>query len=752
MAVTATMGVGLLGVAAAAPLASASVSPTVSSASTVHAAAVPPITQTWTQTISDGSSPIAESSPSVATLADNQEAVLVGDRSDREYAFHLADGSASSGWAGGVNLGAPIDSTASVSGSGTGAIVYVGAGNSSASAAGGYAAINANGTERWFHTGQALPSGGSAGVSASLAVGNLQGGTDVVAGSMGQYESAFDGPSGSQLTGFPWFQADSSFSTPALANLSGSTDQIIEGGASTAGNAFNTQYSNGGHLRILSSTGNAGQSTPSGGLVCQYNTDEEVDSSPAIGLFGPGSSAAITFGTGTFYSGASTENQLLAVNTSCGKLWATTLDGHTSSSPALVDALGNGALQIAEGTTNGNGGGTTYLINGATGAVIWTAQATGEVIGSIVSADLSGSGYQDLLVPTTDGVQILDGKTGAQVGLLGNNIGFQNSPLVTDDPNGSIGITIAGYVSGGSIIDHYEVQGSNGATVNESGAWPMFHHDPQLTGNAGGISPPSIEVACNAPAGGPQGYLETASDGGIFTFGNLPFCGSTGSITLNKPIVGSEVTSDGGGYWMVASDGGIFSFGDAAFYGSTGSIKLNEPIVGMATTPDGKGYWLVASDGGIFSFGDAKFYGSTGGTHLNAPIVGMAATPDGKGYWLVASDGGIFTFGDATFKGSTGGIHLNKPIVGMATDTATGGYWLVASDGGIFSFGGAPFDGSTGGIALNKPIVGMEASPNGGGYRLVASDGGIFDFGNATFDGSEGGKPLNQPVVTIAGF
>ena len=52
---------------------------------------------------------------------------------------------------------------------------------------------------------------------------------------------------------------------------------------------------------------------------------------------------------------------------------------------------------------------------------------------------------------------------------------------------------------------------------------------------------------------------------------------------------------------MVASDGGVFSFGDAAFYGSTGAIHLNQAIVGMAATPDGGGYWLVASDGGIFT-------------------------------------------------------------------------------------------------------------------------------------------------------
>jgi hypothetical protein len=166
---------------------------------------------------------------------------------------------------------------------------------------------------------------------------------------------------------------------------------------------------------------------------------------------------------------------------------------------------------------------------------------------------------------------------------------------------------------------------------------------------------------------GVQGYWLAASDGGIFTYGNAQFYGSTGNIHLNKPIVGMAATPDGKGYWLVASDGGIFTEGDAQFYGSTGNIHLNKPIVGMATTPDGGGYWLVASDGGIFTEGDAQFYGSTGNITLNKPIVGMAATPDGAGYWLVASDGGIFTEGDATFYGSAGDIVLNKPIVGMAT-------------------------------------------------------------------------------------
>jgi hypothetical protein len=243
------------------------------------------------------------------------------------------------------------------------------------------------------------------------------------------------------------------------------------------------------------------------------------------------------------------------------------------------------------------------------------------------------------------------------------------------------------------------------------------------------------------------GYWLSAADGGIFNYGNAHFYGSTGNITLNKPIVGIASLGNRSGYWEVASDGGIFAFGDAGFYGSTGNIKLNKPIVGMAATPTGHGYWLVASDGGIFAFGDAKFYGSTGNLTLNKPVVGIAITPDGGGYWLVASDGGVFSYGDANFYGSTGNLTLNKPIVGMAAYPQGGGYWMVASDGGIFSYGNSHFYGSTGNLTLNKPVVGMASTFDGAGYWLVASDGGIFAYGDAGFAGSAGNLQLSKPIV-----
>ena len=81
-----------------------------------------------------------------------------------------------------------------------------------------------------------------------------------------------------------------------------------------------------------------------------------------------------------------------------------------------------------------------------------------------------------------------------------------------------------------------------------------------------------------------------------------PTEGSSASATLassaqwavsqrTSPIVGMVGTPDGAGYWEVAADGGIFSFGDARFLGSTGSVHLNQSIVGMASTTDGRGCW-----------------------------------------------------------------------------------------------------------------------------------------------------------------
>ncbi len=450
-----------------------------------------PFVEVWSRSLPDRGRPIALSSPNLATL-DDEPAVIVGDRAGHVYAFSLSTGKSVQGWPVGTG-GIPVDSTPSVvqlQASSPDDTVFVGIGNSATPHAGGYEAFNSNGARRWFVAVENPSSDPEAGktsaVRASLAVGELQGtGPDVVAPSLGQEEYAMNASTGATLTGFPWFTSDSDFSTPALGDLygDGRTD-IIGGGDQTAGVAYGIRYTQGGHLRVLAPTGNAGTGSPSGGLICGYDTDQVVQSSPAVGRFLTGGAVGIVVGTGTHWPGAEDTDKVLAFGAHCNLVWEATLDGATFSSPALADIAGGGALAVLEGTDSGHGSGSVYALDGATGSVLWSRRVGGEVIGGAVTADL-GRGRQDVVVPTTDGAVVLTAATGHQVATLGSSLGLQNSPLVTDDPDGKVGITLAGYNGyNQGQLEHFDLPGSNGRSVDAPGAWPMFHHDPQLTGNA----------------------------------------------------------------------------------------------------------------------------------------------------------------------------------------------------------------------------------------------------------------------------
>ena len=83
---------------------------------------------------------------------------------------------------------------------------------------------------------------------------------------------------------------------------------------------------------------------------------------------------------------------------------------------------------MVEGTNGGSGAGSVFALNGATGSVLWRHRLGAQVIGSVVTADF-GEGYQDVIVPTTNGARVLDGKTGHVVAELGPCLGLQSSPL-----------------------------------------------------------------------------------------------------------------------------------------------------------------------------------------------------------------------------------------------------------------------------------------------------------------------------------
>jgi hypothetical protein len=446
------------------------------------------VQQKWVITLNDAGAGILFSSPIVANL-DGRTAAVVGDEKGRVLAYHLSDGTLVPGWP--YRHYAAIDSAPSVAPIGAGGrdVVFVGTGKQSNPTAGGYLAINPSGTLKWFVPEIDPPTNGSQhhGVQSGLAVGGLQGlPWAVVGGSMGQNQDAFNGPTGHVLHGFPWLQADSNLTTPAIVDVfHNGQPLIVEGGDSSPGSICGFNYVKGGHIRVLSGNGNLGSSCPNGGLLCDMQPNEIVRSSPAVGQFTTGGVTAVVAGTGNYWHGFN-QNDVIAVNVAtCHQLWRADLGSDTSSSPALADLFGDGRQEVIEATQNG----TVWALDGANGGrVLWHTTLGGLIYGSVVTADLRHTGHQDVIATTSAGVWILDGKTGAPITTLpgSDTNAYQNTALITQDPNGTIGITVAGYNSlRQGVIRHYEIPGSNGSTVGGNGAWPMFHHDRRLRGYAG---------------------------------------------------------------------------------------------------------------------------------------------------------------------------------------------------------------------------------------------------------------------------
>jgi hypothetical protein len=276
---------------------------------------------------------------------------------------------------------------------------------------------------------------------------------------------------------------------------------------------------------------------------------------------------------------------------------------------------------------------------------------------------------------------------------------------------------------------------------------------------SGAVGNQSFSVTYVQP---PHGYWLVGSDGGIFTFGTAQFYGSTGSLRLQRPVVGIVPTADRGGYWLDASDGGVFSYGDTQFYGSIPGLglhpagsgqphSLNAPIVGMVPSNDDNGYFMVASDGGVFAFGDAHFAGSCPGIGgCSGSAVAVMPDASGNGYWLVTSTGNIYTFGDAPYFGAPG-----QGTVTSAVATPDGkGYWVLLSSGQVFGYGDAANLGSpaSSNFSAADGASIIFSTSDGGGYWVSSAAGKIFTFGDAANDGDMSGTHLNGSIIAGTGF
>ena len=276
-------------------------------------------------------------------------------------------------------------------------------------------------------------------------------------------------------------------------------------------------------------------------------------------------------------------------------------------------------------------------------------------------------------------------------------------------------------------------------------------------------TPPPPAPPVTSPSSVSHGYWLDGSDGGIFGFGAAQFYGSTGSLILQRPVVGIVPTKDHGGYWLDASDGGVFSFGDTQFYGSIPGLglhpagshlpnSLDAPIVAMVPSIDDNGYFMVASDGGVFAFGDAHFAGSCPGIGgCSGAAVAVMPDASGNGYWLVTQTGNVYTFGDAAAYGAPG--NTGSPVTSAVSTPNGGGYWILTANGTVYNYGNAANLGdAAGAFGGFDPATAVFTTSDGGGYWIASANGTVDKYGDAPNDGDMSGTHLNGSIIAATGF
>ena len=336
-------------------------------------------------------------------------------------------------------------------------------------------------------------------------------------------------------------------------------------------------------------------------------------------------------------------------------------------------------------------------------------------------------------------------------GVTSVSFGGVSAPFTADVPDGTVSASAPPH-SAGTV----------GITVTTPGGTSQLSSADQFTYVAPAPPPTPTPPAPSVPTS-THGYWLVGSDGGIFTFGSAQFYGSTGSLALQRPVVGIVPTKDDGGYWLDASDGGVFSFGDTQFYGSIPGLglrpagsglpnSLNAPIVGMVPSNDDGGYFMVASDGGVFAFGDAHFAGSCPGIGgCSGAAVAVLPDASGNGYWLVTQTGNVYTFGDAPYDGAPG--NTGSSVTSAVRTPNGGGYWILTANGTVYNYGDAgSYGDAVGAVGGLNPATAIFTTSDGGGYWIADADGAVGQYGDAPNDGNIYGTHLNGPIIAATGF
>jgi hypothetical protein len=452
-----------------------------------------------------------------------------------------------------------------------------------------------------------------------------------------------------------------------------------------------------------------------------------------------------------------------------GNFFITGVGGGNGGNPTgFFSVTANGVNLIApDSCSAGNGGGNPCFIDSATAL---PASTTPYEVTASYPGDANFTPASETvplsIFPATSSTTLSVSSPAAE---FGNESAVRISATVTSgtsgSPTGSIAVQSDGNTACTITLAASGPNSASGSCSPNDTGLSLGSHSLTATYPGDGNYQSSISAARSLLITNQtgHGYWLVGADGGIFSFGAAQFHGSTGSLKLQRPVVGITPTSDRQGYWLEASDGGVFAFGDAGFYGSlpglgfapAGSVgsapKLSAPIVGMVPSADGGGYFMVSSDGGVFAFGDAHFAGSCpgiGGCQGSA----VAVIPDasGDGYWIATNNGNVYSFGDAPYLGAPG--IQGSPVTSAVRTPDGGGYWILLANGTVYNYGDAEYLGGASGLGGINPATAIYATADGGGYWLASASGAVDSYGDAPNDGGMAASHLNAPIVAATGW
>lgn len=192
--------------------------------------------------------------------------------------------------------------------------------------------------------------------------------------------------------GFPVFLQDTSWSSPAVADIDGDGyPEIVVGYdcSGVSGQACYTDYHRGGgYLTVIRHDGTVERGWP------KFLPGQTIWSSPAVGTLNPGQ-LAIVVGTGLYWPAPAGEEVLaFSPNGTALPGWPVHVGGRVFSSPAIGPVTGNAWNNVAVTADNGY----TYLIN-PDGHIVWarcagpTSSGCATAHSSPVLADVLDTGH-----------------------------------------------------------------------------------------------------------------------------------------------------------------------------------------------------------------------------------------------------------------------------------------------------------------------------------------------------------------------